>query len=57
MYLGFLKTVQPNSFSKFTSILFVNLNNNTQETSSFVLKLLFCPLDSNFLAKVKFHKE
>ena len=39
--LGFLKTVQPNSFSKFISAV-CNFKNNAQETYLFVLNLWFC---------------
>ena len=41
--LGFLKTVQPNSFSKLMSA-FCNFKNNAQETYLFVSNLLFCHL-------------
>ena len=50
---GVLKTVYPNSF-KSLSLLLVNLNDNTRETCSFVLKLQVCHLDGNFLANIKF---
>ena len=38
--LGFLKTVQPNSFSKCISAVYI-LKNNAQETYVFVLNLWF----------------
>ena len=41
--LGFLKTVQPNSFSKFISAV-CNFKNNAQETHFFVLNLWFSHL-------------
>ena len=41
--LGFLKTVQPNSFSKLISAV-CNFKNNAQETYLFVLNLWFCHL-------------
>ena len=41
--LGFLKTVQPNSFSKLIPAA-CNLKNNGQETYLFVLDLGFCHL-------------
>ena len=41
--LGFLKTVQPNSFSKFISAVY-NLKKNAQETYLFVLSLRFSHL-------------
>ena len=41
--LGFLKTVQPNSFSKLTPATY-NFKNNAQETYLFVLGLWFCHL-------------
>ena len=39
--LGFLKTVQPNSFSKLISAV-GNFKNNAQETYLFVSNLWFC---------------
>jgi len=39
--LGFLKIVQPNSFSKFISAV-CNFKNNAQETYLFVLNLWLC---------------
>ena len=39
--LGFLKTVQPNSFSKLIPAAF-NFKNNAQETYLFVSDLWFC---------------
>ena len=39
--LGFLKTVQPNSFSKLIPAA-VNFKNNAQETYLFVSDLWFC---------------
>ena len=41
--LGFLKTVQPNSFSKLIPAAW-NFKNIAQETYSFVLDLSFCHL-------------
>ena len=41
--LDFLKTVQPNSFSKFISAV-CNFKNNAQETYLFVSDLWFCHL-------------
>ena len=41
--LGFVKTVQPNSFSKLISAVF-NFKNNDQETYLFVSNLWFCHL-------------
>ena len=41
--LGFLKTVQPDSFSKL-ALAACNLKNNAQETYSFVMDLWFCHL-------------
>ena len=41
--LGFLKTVQPNSFSKLTPAA-CNFKNNAQETYLFVSDLWFCHL-------------
>ena len=41
--LGFLKTVQPNRFSKFISAV-CNFKNNAQETYLFVSDLWFCHL-------------
>ena len=41
--LGFLKTVQPNSFSKLISAV-CNFKNNTQETYLFVSNLCLCHL-------------
>ena len=41
--LGFLKTVQPNSFSKLIPAA-CNFKNNTQETYLFVSDLRFCHL-------------
>ena len=41
--LGFLKTVQPNSFSKLIPAA-CNFKNNAQETYLFVLDLWFCHL-------------
>ena len=41
--LGFLKTVQPNSFSKLIPAA-VNFRNNAQETYLFVSDLWFCDL-------------
>ena len=40
---GFLKTVQPNSFSKLISAI-CNLKNNAQETYLFVSNLCLCHL-------------
>ena len=41
--LGFLKTVQPNSFSKFNSAV-CSFKNNAQGTYLFVSNLWFCHL-------------
>ena len=41
--LGFLKTVQPNSFSKFICAV-CNFKNNAQETYLFVSNLWICHL-------------
>ena len=41
--LGFLKTVQPNSFSKLISAV-CNLKNNAQDTHLFVSDLCLCHL-------------
>ena len=41
--LGFLKTVQPNSFSKLIPAA-CNFKSNAQETYSFVMDLWFCHL-------------
>ena len=41
--LGFLKTVQPNSFSKLISTV-CNFKNNAQETYLFVSNLCLCHL-------------
>ena len=41
--LGFLKTVQPNSFSKLISAV-CNFKNNVQETYLFVSNLCLCHL-------------
>jgi len=41
--LGFLKTVQPNSFSKLIAAA-CNFKNNAQETYLFVLDIWFCHL-------------
>ena len=41
--LGFLKTVQPNSFSKFSSAV-CSFKNNAQGTYLFVSNLWFCHL-------------
>ena len=43
MKLGFLKTVQPNSFSKLISAV-CNFKNNVQETYLFVSNLCLCHL-------------
>ena len=47
--LGFLKTVQPNTFSKLIPAAF-NLKNNAQETYLFVSDLWFC-------RSIKFHDD
>ena len=41
--LGFLKTIQPNSFSKFISAV-CNFKNNAQETYLFISNLRLCHL-------------
>ena len=46
--LGFLKTVQPNSFSKLIPTA-CNFKNNAQETYLFVTDLWFCHLHVIFL--------
>ena len=46
--LGFLKTVQPNSFSKFISAVY-SFKNNAQRTYLFVFNLWFCHLHVIFL--------
>ena len=46
--LGFLKTVQPNSFSKLIPAA-CNFKNNAQETYLFVLDLWFCHLHVIYL--------
>ena len=51
--LGFLKTVQPNSFSKLIPAA-CNLKNNAQETYLFVSVLSFT---CNFFAYFKFHSD
>ena len=51
--LGFLKTVQPNSFSKLIPVA-CNFRNNAQETYLFVLDL-FLSFTCNFFAYFKFH--
>ena len=48
--LGFLKTVQPNSFSKFISAVY-NLKKNAQETYLFVLSLRFQSFTWNVICK------
>ena len=52
--LGFLKTVQPNSFSKLIPIA---CKNNAQETYLFVTDLWFCHLYVIFFAYFKFHSD
>ena len=54
--LGFLKTVQPNSFSELISVV-CNFKNNAWETYLFVSNLWFCHLHVNFLAYFKFHSD
>ena len=55
--LGFLKTVQPNSFSKLISAV-CNFKNNAQETYIFVcLESLILSFPCNFLAYFKFHTD
>ena len=55
--LGFLQTVQPNSFSKFISAV-CNFKNNAQETYLFVSNFWFCHLITwNFFAYFKFHSD
>ena len=52
--LGFLKTVQPNSFSKLIPAA-CNFKNNAQETYLFLIDLWFCQFICNFFAYFKFH--
>ena len=55
--LGFLKTVQPNSFSKFISAV-CNFKNDAQERYLVVLKLyLILSFTCNFFAYFKFHSD
>ena len=54
--LGFLKTVQPNSFSKL-SLCCLQLQNMSPETYLFVSNLWFCHLHVNFFAYFKFHSD
>ena len=54
--LGFLKTVQPNSFSELISVV-CNFKNNAWETYLFVSNLWFCHLHVNFFAYFKFHSD
>ena len=54
--LGFLKTVQPNSFSKLISAV-CNFKNNAQETYLFVWNLCLCLFTCNFFAYFKFHSD
>ena len=54
--LGFLKTVQPNNFSKLVPAACSFKNNNTQET--FVcLRSLILSFTCNFFAYFKFHSD
>ena len=52
--LGFLKTVQPDSFSKVIPAA-CNFKNNAQETYIFVADLWFCHLHVLFFAYFTFH--
>ena len=54
--LRFLKTVQPNSFSKLISAV-CNFKNNAQETYFVCLECLLVSLTSNFVAYFKFHSD
>ena len=54
--LGFLKTVEPNSFSKFISPV-CNFKNNSQETYLFVSNLWLCHLHKISLLIFKFHSD
>ena len=54
--LGFLKTVQPNSFSKLIPAA-CNFKNNARETYLFVLDLLILSFTCNFFADFKFHSD
>ena len=54
--LGFLKTVQPNSFSKFTPAA-CNFKKNAQETHLFSLESLILSFTCNFFAYFKFHSD
>ena len=54
--LGFLKTVQPNSFSKFISAV-CNFKNNARETYLFLSNLWLCHLHVISLLTFKFHSD
>ena len=54
--LGFLKTVQPNSFSKLIPSA-CNFKNNAQETYLFLSDLWFLSFTCNFFAYFKFHSD
>ena len=51
--LGFLKTVQPNSFSKVIPAA-CNFKNNAQETYLFVSNLWFCDFHVIYLLTLRF---
>ena len=54
--LGFLKTVQPNSFSKMIPAA-CNFKNSAQETLFVCLGSLILSFSSNFFASFKFHSK
>ena len=54
--LGFLKTVQPNSFSKIIPAA-CNFKNNAQETYFVCLGSLILSFTCNFFAYFKFHSD
>ena len=53
---GFMKTVQPNNFSKLVPAA-CNFKNNAQETYLFVSDLWFCHLHVIFFAYFKFRSD
>ena len=54
--LGFLKTVQPNSFSKLISAV-CNFKNNAQDDIFVCLESLILSFPCNFFAYFKFHSD
>ena len=52
--LGFLKTVQPNSFSKYIFAV-CNFKSNAQETYFVCLESLILSFTCNFFVNFKFH--